>query len=163
MHAGKNEDTGLGEKLWLAPDEKAAWTGLVSLMLLLPGRLEAPLHREFKLTLFEYLVLSHISEAEGRRLRMSALAVLANGSLSRLSNVVKRFEQRGWVNRSSDPSDGRYTIAALTPAGYDLVVAAAPTHVHAVRQQILDRLNPQDIQALISIFANLELGTDALY
>ncbi|MEV5361152.1 MarR family transcriptional regulator, partial [Micrococcus luteus] len=124
---------------WLTPREKEAWTGLVSLMLLLPGKLEAPL-RQVDLTLFEYLVLSHVSEAPQRRIRMSELAFLANGSLSRLSNVVKRFEQRGWMTRSSDPDDGRYTLAHLTEAGYRLVVRAAPIHMTAVRELVLDPL-----------------------
>jgi DNA-binding MarR family transcriptional regulator len=93
------------EPRWLSPAEKEAWTGLASLVLLLPGRLEAPLQQEAGLTLFEYLALSHVSEAPRRRLRMSELAYLANGSLSRLSNVVKRFEQRSWVTRAPDPED----------------------------------------------------------
>ncbi|MEV4565054.1 MarR family transcriptional regulator [Nonomuraea sp. NPDC049419] len=145
------------EPLWLTPDEKEAWTGLVSLVLLLPGRLEAPLQHESGLTLFEYLALSHISEAPGRRLRMSELAYLANGSLSRLSNVVKRFEQRGWVERSPDPEDGRYTIAALTDAGYEVVVAAAPTHVRSVRRFVLDPLTAADQKALARIAAKLRI------
>lgn len=143
------------EAPWLTPDEKDAWTGLVSLVLLLPGRLESPLHREAGLTLFEYLTLSHISEAPDRRLRMSELAYLANGSLSRLSNVVKRFEQRGWVERSPDPEDGRFTIAALTDAGFDVVVAAAPVHVRSVRQLVLDPLTAADQRALARIAAKL--------
>ena len=144
------------EPRWLTPDEKEAWTGLVSLMLLLPGRLESAL-REVDLTLFEYLTLSHISEAPDRRIRMSELACLANGSLSRLSNVVKRFEQRGWVTRSPDPDDGRYTIAALTDAGYQLVVDAAPLHLRSVREFVLDRLTPTDTQALTRIAAKLRV------
>ena len=139
---------------WLTTSEKEAWTGLVSLVLLLPGRLEAPL-RQVDLTLFEYLTLSHISEAPERRIRMSELAYLANGSLSRLSNVVKRFEQRGWVTRSPDPEDGRYTIAALTDVGYRLVVVAAPIHMRAVRELVLDPLTPADQQALARIAAKL--------
>src|ERR1044071_824388 len=102
---------GAGDDLWLNPDEKEAWSGLASLVFLVPGELEAPLQQECGLSLFEYLVLSHISEAPDRRLRMSELAFLANGSLSRLSNVVKRFEQRGWAERSPDPEDGRFTVA----------------------------------------------------
>ncbi|MEV0085383.1 MarR family transcriptional regulator [Saccharopolyspora sp. NPDC050642] len=145
------------ETPWLNPDEKEAWTGLVSLILLLPGRLESPLQQEAGLTLFEYLALSHISEAPERRLRMSELAYLANGSLSRLSNVVKRFEQRGWVERSPDPDDGRYTVAALTDAGYEVVVAAAPTHVRAVRRLVLDPLTATDQQALAGIAAKLRV------
>ncbi|GAB3218195.1 MarR family winged helix-turn-helix transcriptional regulator [Mycolicibacterium hippocampi] len=144
------------DSLWLTATEKEAWTGLISLILLLPGRLEAPL-RKVDLTLFEYLTLSHISEAEDRRIRMSELAYLTNGSLSRLSNVVKRFEQRGWVVRFPDPTDGRYTIAALTDVGYRLVVDAAPIHVQAVRDFVLDPLSATDQQALARIAAKLRI------
>ncbi|CAN5597698.1 MarR family transcriptional regulator [soil metagenome] len=144
------------EPTWLNADEKEAWTGLVSLVLLLPGRLEAPLQGAAGLTLFDYLTLSHISEAPERRLRMSELAYLANGSLSRLSNVVKRFEQRGWVSRSPDPDNGRYTVVSLTDAGYATVVAVAPIHVDAVRQFVLDPLNDADRRALARIAAKLQ-------
>ncbi|MEU5156013.1 MarR family transcriptional regulator [Glycomyces sp. NPDC021274] len=150
------------EKLWLDADEKAAWTGAASLAWILPGRLEAPLQKEFGLTLFDYLTLSHISEAPGRRLRMSELAYLANGSLSRLSNVVKRFEQRGWVERSPDPGDGRYTIAALTDAGFAVVAAAAPVHVRAVRKYVLDPLDDEDRHALARIAAKLDIRPEDL-
>ncbi|MDG9673720.1 MarR family transcriptional regulator [Micromonospora sp. DH14] len=145
---------------WLTPDEKDAWSGLVSLVLLLPGRLEAPLQHAAGLTLFDYLTLSHMSEAPERRLRMSELAYLTNGSLSRLSNVVKRFEQRGWVQRFPDPADGRYTIAALTDTGYGVVVAAAPTHVRSVRQFVLDALSPADQRALTRIAGRLRRHID---
>jgi DNA-binding MarR family transcriptional regulator len=159
----KSWDAGYGsamaatdEPRWLSPSEKEAWTGLVSLILLLPGRLEAPLQHEAGLTLFEYLTLSHVSEAPERRLRMSELAYLANGSLSRLSNVVKRFEQRGWVERSPDPGDGRYTLVALTDAGFEKVVAAAPAHVRSVLK-VLDPLTAADQQALARIAAKLRV------
>lgn len=155
---GKDATDGAAEDaLWLSAQEKEAWTGLVSLALLLPGRLESPLQQEAGLTLFEYLTLSHVSEAPERRLRMSELAYLANGSLSRLSNVVKRFEKRGWMERSPDPDDGRYTIAALTDAGYDVVAAAAPTHVRSVRQLVLDQLTVADQQALARIAEKLRV------
>jgi DNA-binding MarR family transcriptional regulator len=141
---------------WLTPEEKDAWTGLAALMLMLPGKLEAPL-RQVDLTLFEYLALSHISEAPDRRIRMSELAFLANGSLSRLSNVVKRFEQRGWVTRSPDPDDGRYTLAHLTEDGYQLVVEAAPIHMRSVRELVLDPLTATDLRALTRIADRLRV------
>ncbi|SDH54822.1 DNA-binding transcriptional regulator, MarR family [Lentzea fradiae] len=142
---------------WLNAEEKEAWTGLISLVLLLPGRLEAPLQQDAGLSLFDYLVLSHVSEAPDRRMRMSELAHLANGSLSRLSNVVKRFEQRGWVVRFPDPDDGRYTIASLTDEGFEVVKAAAPTHLRTVRQFVLDPLTATDRQALTRIAAKLKV------
>jgi DNA-binding MarR family transcriptional regulator len=147
---------------WLTAAEKEAWTGLVSLVLLLPGRLEAPLQGAAGLTLFEYLALSHVSETPERRLRMSELAYLANGSLSRLSNVVKRFEQRGWVIRFPDPEDGRYTIVALTDAGYEKVVAAAPSHLASVRRLVLDPLTATDQRALARIAEKLRTRPEDL-
>lgn len=134
---GHQEDE---EPRWLDEQEKAAWTGLISLVLLLPGKLESPLRQEHGLSLFEYLVLSHLSEAPQRRLRMGELAFLASGSLSRLSNVIKRCEQRGWVVRSPDPADGRYTLAELTGSGFGVVHRAAPTHLRSVRRIVLDAL-----------------------
>ncbi len=148
------------EPRWLDEQEKAAWTGLISLVLLLPAKLESPLRQEHGLTLFEYLVLSHLSETPERKLRMGELAFLARGSLSRLSNVVKRCEQRGWVLRSPDPADGRYTLAELTDDGFDIVRLAAPTHLRAVRRIVLDSLNPTDQKALARVAQKLRIVPD---
>jgi DNA-binding MarR family transcriptional regulator len=147
---------GTEEPKWLTQQEKEAWTGLAALMLMLPGKLDSAL-RGVNLTLFEYLVLSHVSEAPSRRIRMSELAFLANGSLSRLSNVVKRFEQRGWMTRSPDPDDGRYTLAHLTDDGYQLVVEAAPVHMRSIRELVLDPLTTADLRALTRIADKLRV------
>lgn len=160
--SGTHEHGDDEEPRWLDEQEKAAWTGLVSLVLLLPGKLESPLRQENGLTLFEYLALSHLSEAPGRRLRMGELAFLASGSLSRLSNVVKRCEQRGWVVRTPDPDDGRYTLAELTDVGLDLVRSAAPTHLRSVRRTVLDPLNTIDLKALARIAEKLGIVPDGL-
>jgi DNA-binding MarR family transcriptional regulator len=98
--------------------------------------------------MFDYLVLSALSMAEGRTLRMSELAQLANGSLSRLSNVASRLERRGWLRRYPDPADGRYTNATLTEEGWDLVVRAAPGHVAAVRHFVTGPLTATQARAL---------------
>jgi DNA-binding MarR family transcriptional regulator len=158
MTANKHRaTTGAAQKepLWLSAQEKEAWTGLVSMVLLLPGRLESALMRQAGLTLFEYLTLSHISEDPNRELRMKDLAYLASGSPSRLSNVMKRLEKRGLVTRSPDPKNRRYTIAALTEAGYQAVVEAAPWHLRSVRSLVLDHLDSDDQQSLIGIAAKL--------
>ena len=78
--------------------------------------------------------------SDERTLRMSELAAFAEGSLSRLSQVVSRLESRGWVQRTPDPSDGRYTLAVLTEDGWDKVVATAPGHVEEVRRLVFDPL-----------------------
>jgi DNA-binding MarR family transcriptional regulator len=133
---------------WLSADELEAWKAVISLLLLLPGALDAQLQRDAGLNMFEYAVLSALSMADGRVLRMSELAELASGSLSRLSNVVTRLERRGLVRRIPDPVDGRCTDAVLTDQGWDLVVRAAPGHAAAVRQLVLDPLTDAQVRNL---------------
>ena len=97
------------------------------------------------------LLLNDVGDlATGGSLNADAgeLAQLSRGSLSRLSNVVKRLEQRGFVRRETDPTNGRYTNAVLTEAGWDCVVHAAPGHVNAVRQFIFDPLSAEQVEAL---------------
>ena len=133
---------------WLSPDELRAWLPLGGLLLKLPAALDAQMQRDSGLSHFEYLVLANLSEAPGRTRRMSALAALANGSLSRLSHVVKRLEARGWVERRACPTDGRYTNAVLTEAGWQKVLASAPGHVEAVRTLVLDALSTAELEQL---------------
>lgn len=139
------------EPHWLTPDERAAWLALASVTLRLPAALDAQLRRDAGLSHFEYTVLAALSEAPGRTLRMSGLAVLAEGSLSRLSQVVSRLEQRGLVRRSADPEDGRSTLATLTGEGWEKVVATAPGHVAEVRRLVLDPLTRAQVGQLSTI------------
>jgi DNA-binding MarR family transcriptional regulator len=128
------------EPRWLDPEEQQAWITLASVIMRLPGALDAQLQRDAGLSHFEYLVLSGLSMRPERTMRMSDLAAFAEGSLSRLSQVVGRLEKRGWIRRATDPTDGRYTLATLTDAGWDKVVSSAPGHVEEVRTLVFDSL-----------------------
>ena len=55
---------------------------------------------------------------------------------------------RAYVRREPDPNDGRSTNAVLTEAGYEYVVAAAPGHVAAVRELVIDALDDNALKAL---------------
>ena len=136
---------------WLSDDERDAWIRLVGVFIKLPAALDAQLQRDAGVSHFEYMVLSRLSEAPARTLRMSDLAVLANGSLSRLSHVVTRLERRGWVRREPCPGDGRFTNAVLTDHGWAKVEATAPGHVAAVRELVIDALRPEQIDQLRDI------------
>ena len=131
---------------WLTPEEQAAWRPIVALLFRLPAALDAQLQKEAGISHFEYLVLASLSQAPDRTLRMSDLAALASGSLSRLSHVVSRLENRGWVRREPCPGDGRFTNAVLTDHGWAKVTATAPGHVAAVRALLVDVLTPAQLQ-----------------
>ena len=136
------------ETRWLDKDELAAWMSLAGLMFKLPGVLDYQLQRDSGLSHFGYLVLAGLSESPGRSRRMSDLAGFANGSLSRLSHVVKRLEQRGFVERRPAEDDGRITVATITESGYEMLVAAAPGHVTTVRDTVIDALTPEQLAQL---------------
>jgi DNA-binding MarR family transcriptional regulator len=121
-------------------DELLTWSGLASVLVWLPALLDAQLQRDADLTHFEYGLLYALSSAPDRTLRLSTLAGYANSSLTKLSRAVTRLERRQWVRRTTDPTDGRYTLATLTALGQSTVERAAPGHVAAVRQLVLDPL-----------------------
>jgi DNA-binding MarR family transcriptional regulator len=129
-----------GEPRWLDAEENQAWRALAKTLERLPAALDAQLRRDAGINLFEYQVLALLSEAPDRTVRMSELAMWTGGSLPRLSQVVARLEQRGWVRRTPDPADGRYTLAILTGQGLAKVTQAAPGHVQEVRRLVFDPL-----------------------
>jgi DNA-binding MarR family transcriptional regulator len=136
------------ETRWLNADELDAWKPFSGMLLTLLSALDAQLQREAKLSLFGYLVMAGLSEAPGRTLPMSHLAILANGSLSRLSHAVSNLERRGWVRRCPSAENGRVINATLTDEGYQKVVTTAPGHVATVRRLVLDTLNEDQLHTL---------------
>ena len=101
-----------------------------------------------------------LSEAPGRTLRMSELAMMAEGSLPRLSQVTARLEQPGWVRRTPDPADGRYTLATLTEQGRAKVTEAAPGHVQEVRRLVFDPLTKTQSRQLREISRRIMRAVD---
>ncbi|MFE3786944.1 MarR family winged helix-turn-helix transcriptional regulator [Streptomyces goshikiensis] len=139
------------EPRWLNAEERQTWLSSAAMVINLSNALDAQLQRDAQISHFEYQVLAYLSEASARTMRMSELAVLTNGSLSRLSHVVKRLEKQGWVRRTPDPDNGRYTLAVLTETGWEKVVATAPNHVEEVRRLVLDPLTQAQQRTLRTI------------
>ncbi|MEV1044633.1 MarR family transcriptional regulator [Streptomyces sp. NPDC049916] len=137
-----------GGTRWLDDEERAAWLANSAIMISLPAALDARMQRESGMTFFEYMVLSVLSEQPAHTLQMSDLAARTSASLSRLSHVVGRLEKRGLLSRARLPGSGRRTSASLSAAGSAAVVAAAPGHVAAVREYLIDGLGPGELAAL---------------
>lgn len=148
------------EPRWLTAEERNAWLALTSVIMRLPSALDSQLQRDAGISHFEYQVMAGLSESTDRTARMSELAVVAEGSLPRLSQVVGRLEKRGWVRRMPDPTDGRYTLAILTEEGWDKVVKTAPGHVEEVRTLVFDPLTKAQVQQLTNIGRRIARAID---
>lgn len=132
---------------WLGAREQRAWRAYLRGSRLL----EAALDRDLQchgLQLSEYEIMSMLSEAPGRRLRMSSLADLVVQSRSRLTHTAARLERRGWVRRESCLEDRRGVELVLTDVGWDAVQQVARVHVESVRRHLVDTMTPEMFAAL---------------
>ncbi|GAB3224581.1 MarR family winged helix-turn-helix transcriptional regulator [Glycomyces halotolerans] len=143
------------EAPWLDEGEMATWLALIGLVMRLPAALDDQLRRDSGLSHFEYGVLAALERAEDHTMRMSDLAYLCNGSLSRLSHVARRLEEAGLIERFACPTDGRSTLAKLTAGGRDRLAEAAPGHVRLVREVVFDELDDTEVAQLGAIAKRL--------
>jgi DNA-binding MarR family transcriptional regulator len=134
---------------WLSPDQQREWRAMLALIMTLPPALEAQLKRDAGMNMFEYQVLAALSEAPDRTARLSTLAGLAQGSLSRLSHAITRLERSGWVERRTfTDRAGRRTEARLTDVGFAKLEEVAPGHVREARRLVVDALTSAQLTAL---------------
>lgn len=140
---------------WLDEEEMQAWRSLVAVSSRLFEQLDAELRQEHDLSLADYEILSNLSEAPDRRLRMSQLADRALVSRSRLTHHVTRMEAEGLVTREACPTDRRGAYAVLTAAGMARVEEAAPTHLAGVRRLFVDRLPEDEVPAVAAALSEV--------
>lgn len=145
----------MDETRWLDDDERAAWQRFAAVLELLPAALNAQLERDEQLNHVDYYSLAMLSEAPRRTLRTTELAVRTNATLPRLSRVINRLADAGYVRREPCPGDRRATNLVLTDAGWAKVVHAAPGHVHNVRELVIDALSAEQLSQLSEISIRL--------
>lgn len=131
---------------WLRHDEQLAWRAYLRGSRLLEQALDDDLGGVCQLT--EYELISMLSEAPGRRMRMSALADSIIQSRSRVTHTAGRLERRGWVLRERSGDDGRGVDITLTEAGLRALGELAPRHAASVRARLVDVLDPEQLVVL---------------
>jgi DNA-binding MarR family transcriptional regulator len=136
---------------WLSAAEQQAWRAYIESSKVLFDALDRQLQRDADMPHAYYEILVALSEAEDRAMRMSELADRTLSSRSRLSHAVARLEERGWVAREDCPTDRRGQIARLTDTGFATLAAAAPGHVQAVRDNMVDVLSEEQLAQLREI------------
>jgi DNA-binding MarR family transcriptional regulator len=136
------------EPHWLDEREMRAWRGFHRLRAELVAHLARELARDSGLTLADYEVLVHVSEAPGHRIRSRDLARALRWDRSRISHQLARMQARGTVRRESCAEDGRSFNVVLTDAGIAAIQSAAPAHVAAVRHCFTDVLTEEQLDTL---------------
>jgi DNA-binding MarR family transcriptional regulator len=140
---------------WLTPSEESAWRKYIVASRRLYEALDEDLAAH-GLSLSDYEILVHLSDAKDRSLRMSDLAEKTILSRSRLSHRIKYMEGKGWVERQKCDSDKRGTWAVMTTKGWNAIVKAAPDHVSSIRNRFIDQISKADQGNIASIFEKIE-------
>ncbi|MPZ80050.1 MAG: MarR family transcriptional regulator [Actinophytocola sp.] len=151
----------MSETRWLTDREQLIWRSFMTAFHGLTDQLARQLQRDSGMPYTYYEILVALSEAPDRTLRMSDLANLRGSSRSRLSHAVARLEEAGWVQRRDCPTDKRGAFAFLTDRGFAALEAAAPGHVTEVREQLFDKLTPEQVAQLGEISEAILHGVDA--
>jgi len=149
--ASKSPAAKKSEPRWLNPREMKAWRAFAESQIRLLEALESDLSAH-DLSLADYGVLVLLSEAEGRKLRMTELAEAAMLSKSRLSHRMKVMEKAGWVKREACKEDRRGSWAVMSEKGWKTLVKAAPDHTESIRNRFVDHLTVKDQEDLARIF-----------
>ncbi|RNL78762.1 MarR family winged helix-turn-helix transcriptional regulator [Nocardioides marmorisolisilvae] len=136
------------ETRWLDADQQATWRAFIVGSTLLMDTLDRELRQEHDISLGEYEILVRLSESPDRTLRMAKIAESMRHSRSRVTHTVSRMEKDGLIRRIAATDDKRGVDAIMTDKGWELLQAAAHTHVSGVRAHFVDLADRADYAAL---------------
>lgn len=154
-------DRGIAEWRHARPDIDSSGKRIVGRLIRLEEIVLKPINhalRSHGLTYFEYAVLATLRVAPepaglAPRYLLSRLLCSSGG----LSNLLKRLEKRGLVQRAADPADGRGVRVRLTAAGRALADRAMPDHAR-VEQQLVAMLSAEERDTLAQLLNRVLVG-----
>ncbi len=111
-----------------------AWRALLGAHASLTSQIERELAASGLPPLGWYDVLWPLYEADGRRLRMSALAAEVTISRTGLTRLVDRIEGAGLIRREPVPEDRRGSYVVLAPAGVRMLRRMWPVYEAALER-----------------------------
>jgi DNA-binding MarR family transcriptional regulator len=141
----------MSEPRWLDEREQHAWRNLMVMQAGLSEYVERQLRAHSGVSLADYQVLAHLSEAPEGRMRSFALARELRWEKGRLSQHLTRMQKRGLVRREPCPTDQRGAVAVITEPGRALIEKAAPLHVADVRKVFIDDATPAQLDLLTEL------------
>jgi DNA-binding MarR family transcriptional regulator len=133
---------------WLDSEQQRNWRAFIVGSTLLMDVLDRELRQAHGVSMAEYEILVRLSESPDRTLRMAQIAESMQHSRSRVTHTVSRMEKAGLIRREASADDKRGVDAVMTSEGWELLRAAAHTHVTGVRAHFVDVADPADYAAM---------------
>lgn len=133
---------------WLTDREERAWRALQFMQMRIEGELARQLAADSGLSYPDYLVLVALTDRADGRMRLFELGYVLGWEKSRASHHVGRMVDRGLAKKQKCDSDRRGFYVAVTARGRREIAAAAPGHVATVRRLFVNRLTPEQLDAV---------------
>ena len=140
---------------WLNDNEQEMWRLLLAAFRKIDRGTDETLQAGADISSSEFAVLVSLSEADEKAMRLRDLCADLDWDRSRASHQITRMEKRGLVEKKRCARDGRGVLIALTDAGREKQVQAAPAHVESVRRLVFDHLPAEDIPVLKEFFSGV--------
>jgi DNA-binding MarR family transcriptional regulator len=140
--------------------EERVWKDVARFLAVASRRLDEDLQRRANISLSEYAVLMHLSEAESADLRLSRLADLADLSESRMTRLVEELARGGSVIKTRNQEDGRGIDVRITEAGLKRLRDAYPIHLASVRSRIMNQVDPKALSRFGDVMAAIVAGIE---
>ncbi|RWZ67748.1 MarR family transcriptional regulator [Labedella populi] len=135
--------------------ELAAWREYIEAADELKRAVSSAMQEQSGVSSGDYSVLLALSEADGHRLRSSALADEIGWERSRLSHHLGRMEKRGLVGRDRCGDDNRGAWIVLTTEGSRLFRTASAAHFRVIRRLFVDALDDDELEGVRTASATL--------
>src|SRR5438270_11079589 len=135
--------------------ELATWRSLLDTTGELRRILGAEL-QETSLSPGDYQVLLALTEAHGKRMRSSQLALTIDWERSRLSHHLGRMERRHLIRRDDCATDSRGAEVSLTAEGARVFRRSTAPHMRSIKRHFADALTPEQFAALADILRSLQ-------
>ncbi|MDN3241657.1 MarR family winged helix-turn-helix transcriptional regulator [Glycomyces tritici] len=138
----------MGHTNWLNEEEMSAWIAFISAATLVDRELDQQLKEDMGLSHLQYQILMTLNRAESGAMRMTELAERIINSKSGLTYQIGQMEKAGLVTRRQCEWSKSGVLAEITPEGRATLERAAPGHVEAVREVLIDVLTPEERKAV---------------
>lgn len=108
----------------------------------------------YRMNIGDFNILAVLLREKTHQLTPGRIQEMVFVSSGGLSNRMIRLEDRGLIERSTDPSDRRGVIVKLTEAGKELIERAAPSHM-ALENSLITNLDESEQETLIRLLRKM--------
>jgi DNA-binding MarR family transcriptional regulator len=144
----------------LKAGEERVWRDVARFISVATRLLDEDLQKGAHISLSEYAVLLHLSEAESGQLRVGQLADLAQISGSHTTRVIGHLARGGFVVKNRNPEDGRGIDVQIADAGLNRLRGAYPVHLASVRSRIMNHIEPKALSCFGDVMAAIVRGIE---